>query len=130
MATLEYNGRMPVDTVYKNSSGETKEELSDSDNPSNWSKAIPDKGKQKLHQLLDDVINDYESGNNLIKNASVYMDQADQVEGSSLPRIHVNISSEGELSELTDVQKQVSESAVSIGMEEDVETAKERINLN
>jgi len=130
MATLEYNGRMPLDTVYKNSSGERKEELSESDDPSNWQKVLKSDEKKKLHDLLDDVVSDYESGENLIDEASIYMDQADEVRNSSLPRIHVHISSDGDLSDLTEVQRKVSESAVGIGMEEDIESAKESVKLN
>ena len=110
-ATLEYSGRISVST---NDDG-----------------TIPQAEKDKLHTLLDDTIAAYEGDQVVLRTAVVHFERDNNTVGDNdMPRAHVDIEASGSYSNLATIQDNLAQKVVGIGMEADVETAKDSIEVS
>lgn len=111
MPTLSYSGRLSIET---NSDG-----------------TIPQAERDKLHTLLDDAIAAYEGDDVTLRTAVVHFERNGAGVGTNdMPRAHVDLEAEGSIAELSTVEDTLAQQVVAIGLEPDVQTAKDSVQVN
>lgn len=85
--------------------------------------------ENRLHQLLDDAIGAYHGDQVSLETAVVHFERVGAISDDSMPRAHVEISSQGTLAELETVEDTLAQAVVDIGLEPDLETAKAEITV-
>jgi|APHM01.1.fsa_nt_gi hypothetical protein len=109
-ATLSYDGRISIDT--------------------NDDSTIPQTEVDKLHALLDKAIAAYEGDSVVLETAVVHFERGDSTVGTDdMPRAHVSLSAEGDFANLASVEDTLANEIVGIGMETDIATAKDEIQI-
>lgn len=109
-ATLSYSGRMPVET---NDDG-----------------TIPQTERDKLHALLDDSIGAYEGSTVTLRSAVIHFERDGSRAGGDMPRAHVDLEARGDLTNLDTIEGDLATKVVGIGLESDLATAKDAIEVN
>jgi hypothetical protein len=109
-ATLSYSGRIGIQT---NDDG-----------------TIPQAERDKLHTLLDDAIAAYEGDQLVLRTAVVHFERDGAGLGDNdMPRAHVDMEASGGFSELGTVEENLAQKVVDIGMEPDLDSAKDAIQV-
>jgi hypothetical protein len=108
MPTLEYTGRYEIRTT---------------------DGTVDESEVTKLHDLLDEAIAAYEGTDITLETAVIHFERQRDREGQDMPRLHIDASREGPLSELATAEEALARAVVEIGMEPDLETAKDAIEI-
>jgi len=134
MPKLTYSGRISVET--ETEENVIQEEQTDADGNiiqqeeteivSEW---IPSSETDVLHTLLDDAIAAYEGDDVVLETAVVHFERSDDIGRNDMPRAHVKLSAEGDISELSTVEDILAQEIVAIGFEANEADAKEAIQI-
>jgi hypothetical protein len=108
MPTLQYSGRYEIATT---------------------DGTVDESEVTRLHDLLDQAIAAYEGTDITLETAVVHFERQNDRAGGDMPRLHIDASREGTLSELATAEETLARAVVNIGMEPDIATAKDAIEI-